>query len=75
MYAMNTLQNAGELYAHTAGYDDEMTEYINTLRNGILEAYSGIFQGFKNSSKTQLLIPYASNILQFLDSIYMEKDM
>ncbi|KAI4337988.1 hypothetical protein L6164_016346 [Bauhinia variegata] len=75
MYAMNTLQNAAEMYAHTAGYDDEMTEYINTLRNGILEAYSGIFQGFKNSSKTQLLIPYASRILQFLDSIYMEKDM
>ncbi|KAI9096802.1 hypothetical protein K1719_025981 [Acacia pycnantha] len=57
------------------GFDDEMTEYINSLRNGILEAYSGIFQGFKNSSKTQLLIPYAPHILQFLDSIYMEKDM
>ncbi|KAL0403246.1 UNVERIFIED_CONTAM: Importin subunit beta-1 [Sesamum radiatum] len=44
-------------------------------RNGILEAYSGIFQGFKNSPKTQLLIPYAPHILQFLDSMYMEKDM
>jgi importin subunit beta-1 len=52
-----------------------MTEYTNSLRNGILEAYSGIFQGFKNSPRTQLLIPYAPHILQFLDSIYMEKDM
>ncbi|KAI7749707.1 hypothetical protein M8C21_028316 [Ambrosia artemisiifolia] len=34
-----------------------------------------IFQGFKNSPKTQLLIPYAPHILQFLDLIYMEKDM
>ncbi|QHN76999.1 Importin [Arachis hypogaea] len=75
MYAMNTLQLASELYAHTSGFDDERTEYINSLKNGILEAYSGIFQGFKNSSKTQLLIPYAPHILQFLDSIYMEKDM
>lgn len=75
MYAMNTLQLAAETYAHASGFDDEMTEYINSLRNGILEAYSGIFQGFKNSSKTQLLIPYAPHILQFLDSIYMEKDM
>ncbi|XP_028789846.1 importin subunit beta-1-like [Neltuma alba] len=75
MYAMNTLQLAAEMYAHTSGFDDEMSEYINSLRNGILEAYSGIFQGFKNSSKTQLLIPYAPHILQFLDSIYMEKDM
>ncbi|KAL5539334.1 hypothetical protein UlMin_024316 [Ulmus minor] len=75
MYAMPMLQNAAELSAHTSGADDEMTEYTNALRNGILEAYSGIFQGFKNSPKTQLLIPYAPHILQFLDSIYMERDM
>ncbi|MFS7913227.1 putative armadillo-like helical, importin beta family [Helianthus anomalus] len=36
---------------------------------------AGIFEGFKNSPKTQLLIPYAPHILQFLDLIYMEKDM
>ncbi|KAL3630714.1 Importin subunit beta-1 [Castilleja foliolosa] len=75
MYAMPMLQSAAELSAHTSGADDEMIEYTNLLRNGILEAYSGIFQGFKNSSKTQLLIPYAPHILQFLDSMYMEKDM
>ncbi|KAL8134660.1 hypothetical protein AgCh_009622 [Apium graveolens] len=75
MYAMPMLQSAAELSAHTSGADDEMIEYTNLLRNGILEAYSGIFQGFKNSTKTQLLIPYAPHILQFLDSIYMEKDM
>ncbi|EEF46522.1 importin beta-1, putative [Ricinus communis] len=75
MYAMPMLQSAAELSAHTAGADDEMIEYTNSLRNGILEAYSGILQGFKNSPKTQLLIPYAPHILQFLDSIYMEKDM
>lgn len=75
MYAMPMLQSAAELSSHTSGADDEMIEYTNLLRNGILEAYSGIFQGFKNSPKTQLLIPYAPHILQFLDSIYMEKDM
>ncbi|KAK6117740.1 hypothetical protein DH2020_048529 [Rehmannia glutinosa] len=69
MYAMPMLQSAAELSAHTAGADDEMIEYTNILRNGILEAYSGIFQGFKNSPKTQLLIPYAPHILQFLDSM------
>ncbi|KAL3653658.1 Importin subunit beta-1 [Castilleja foliolosa] len=75
MYAMPMLQSAAELSAHTSSADDEMIEYTNLLRNGILEAYSGIFQGFKNSPKTQLLIPYAPHILQFLDSMYMEKDM
>ncbi|PQQ04272.1 importin subunit beta-1 [Prunus yedoensis var. nudiflora] len=75
MYAMPMIQSAAEMSVHTAGADDEMTEYTNSLRNGILEAYSGIFQGFKNSPKTQLLISYAPHILQFLDSIYMGKDM
>ncbi|KAK8679845.1 hypothetical protein V6N13_108809 [Hibiscus sabdariffa] len=74
MWAMSALQSAAELSTHTAG-DDELIEYTNSLRNGILEAYSGIFQGFKNSPKTQLLIPYAPHILQFLDGIYMGKDM
>ncbi|KAB2596833.1 importin subunit beta-1-like [Pyrus ussuriensis x Pyrus communis] len=75
MYAMPMIQSAAEMSAHTAGGDDEMTEYTNSLRNGILEAYSGIFQGFKNSPKTQVLISYAPHILQFLDSIYRRKDM
>ncbi|KAI9173477.1 hypothetical protein LWI28_022922 [Acer negundo] len=75
MYAMPMLQSAAELSVHTSGVDDDMTEYTNSLRNGILEAYSGIFQGFKGSPKTQLLMPYAPHVLQFLDSLYMEKDM
>ncbi|KAI6701972.1 hypothetical protein NL676_011108 [Syzygium grande] len=74
-YAMPMLQSAAELSAHASGADDDMTEYTNSLRNGILEAYSGIFQGFKGSLKTQLLMPYAPHILQFLDSLYMEKEM
>ena len=74
IYAMPMLQSAAEMSARTCA-DDELTDYTNSLRNGILEAYSGIFQGFKNSPKTQLLIAYAPHILQFLDSIYMGKDM
>ncbi|XP_009351972.1 importin subunit beta-1 [Pyrus x bretschneideri] len=75
MYAMPMIQSAAEMSAHTASADDVMTEYTNSLRNGILEAYSGIFQGFKNSPKTQVLITYAPHILQFLDSLYKRKDM
>ncbi|XP_051142543.1 importin subunit beta-1-like [Andrographis paniculata] len=75
MYAVPMLQSAAEVSVHTSGVDDEMIEYTNLLRNGILEAYSGIFQGFKNSAKAELLVQHAPHILQFLDSIYMEKDM
>ncbi|XP_047968974.1 importin subunit beta-1-like [Salvia hispanica] len=75
MYTMPMLQSAAELSVHASGVDDEIIEYTNLLRNGILEAYSGILQGFKNSPKTQLLIPYSPHILQFLDSLYLEQDM
>lgn len=75
MFAMPMLQSAAELSAHTSEADDEKLDYTNLVRNGILEACYGIFQGIKNSTKTQLLIPHALHILQFLDSIYMEKDM
>ncbi|OIV93622.1 hypothetical protein TanjilG_04854 [Lupinus angustifolius] len=75
LYAMPMLQGAAELSANTAGADDDLLDYTNSLRNGILEAYSGIFQGFKGSPKTQLLLPYAPHVLQFLDTLYTEKDM
>ncbi|KAJ0787787.1 putative armadillo-like helical, importin beta family [Helianthus annuus] len=76
MYAMPMLQSAAELSAHTSSANDEMIEYTNLLRNDILEAYSRIFQGFKNSPKTQLLIPYAPQSFSLVvDLIYMEKDM
>ncbi|KAL5551558.1 hypothetical protein UlMin_001734 [Ulmus minor] len=75
VYAMPMIQGAAELSVRTSGADDDMIEYTNSLRNGILEAYSGIFQGFKGSAKAQLLMPYAPHVLQFLDSLYLEKDM
>jgi len=75
IYAMPMLQSAADLSAHTTATDDEMLDYTNQLRNGILEAYSGILQGFKSSPKTQLLMPYAPHILQFLDALYNGKDM
>ncbi|CAL9159452.1 unnamed protein product [Musa hybrid cultivar] len=75
IYAMPMLQSAAELSAHAVATDDEMLEYTNELRNGILEAFSGILQGFKRCPKTQLLMPYAPHILQFLDRLSNEKDM
>ncbi|XP_072978367.1 importin subunit beta-1-like [Typha angustifolia] len=75
IYAMPMLQSAAEMSARAASADDEMLEYTNQLRNGILEAYSGILQGFKNSPKTQILMPYAPYVLLLIDTLYKEKDM
>lgn len=72
-YAMPMLQGAAEVSAQATSKDDETILYTNELRKGILEAYSGIYQGFKNT-KMDSLIPYTGHILQFLESIYQDKD-
>lgn len=41
---MNMLAQAQSVCGSTAGQDEEMVEYINTLRESVLEAYSGIVQ-------------------------------
>lgn len=49
--------------------DEEMVEYINMLRESILEAYTGIIQGLKAGNRMDLFLPYAQSILQFLQQI------
>ena len=49
--------------------DDEMIDYVNILREGILEAYTGIVQGLKESNRTEALIPYVESIMIFLELI------
>ncbi|XP_078428286.1 ARM repeat superfamily protein [Wolffia australiana] len=75
IYAMPMLQSAAELTVRVTTADEDILEFTNQLRNGILEAYSGILQGFKSSAKAQLLLPFAPNIIQYLDALYLDKDM
>ena len=49
--------------------DEDMIEYINMLRESILEAYTGIIQGLKAGSRIDLFLPYAQSVLQFLQVI------
>eukprot|EP00271_Cylindrocystis_brebissonii_P014951 TRINITY_DN366_c1_g1_i1.p1 TRINITY_DN366_c1_g1~~TRINITY_DN366_c1_g1_i1.p1 ORF type:complete len:871 (+),score=159.24 TRINITY_DN366_c1_g1_i1:222-2834(+) len=73
-YAMPMLQSAAVMSAqHMATRDDELLDYNNQLRSGILEAYSGIFQGFK-TGKADLMLPYAEHILRFIETIHQDKE-
>ncbi|EFJ12281.1 hypothetical protein SELMODRAFT_158150 [Selaginella moellendorffii] len=72
-YAMPMLQSAAELSVMQAAGDDEMLDYNNQLRTGILEAYSGIFQAFKGT-KPEAMMPYVAGILQFIESVYQDKE-
>jgi len=75
-YALTMLESASALSIQTqqvAAEDDDMIDYNNSLRNGILEAYSGLFQGFKNSKQQlQAFHDNARQIIAFIESIYMD---
>lgn len=61
---LGILRQAGEV---NMGRDDEdLIEYINTLRNSILEAYTGILQGLKASNKQDSVLPAIEAIIEFL---------
>mmetsp|Transcript_47014 Transcript_47014/g.56853 ORF Transcript_47014/g.56853 Transcript_47014/m.56853 type:complete len:869 (-) Transcript_47014:375-2981(-) len=49
--------------------DEELVEYVNTLREGILEAYTGIIQGMKDGGRVEVLVPYVDAIFRFLEML------
>eukprot|EP00562_Extubocellulus_spinifer_P003635 CAMPEP_0178537046 /NCGR_PEP_ID=MMETSP0696-20121128/36395_1 /TAXON_ID=265572 /ORGANISM="Extubocellulus spinifer, Strain CCMP396" /LENGTH=871 /DNA_ID=CAMNT_0020169277 /DNA_START=56 /DNA_END=2671 /DNA_ORIENTATION=+ len=53
--------------------DDELIEYVNSLREGILEAYTGIVQGLKDGGKAAALMPYTDAIFSFLDMLSQDE--
>lgn len=63
--AMAVLQQASLVRAPTDA-DFEMNEYINDLREGIAEAYTGIVTGFRTGAHEAILQPYIESTLAFL---------
>ncbi|CAM9669741.1 unnamed protein product, partial [Discosporangium mesarthrocarpum] len=66
---MNMLEQAQQACRVSEGQDEEMVDYINSLREGVLEAYSGIAQGLNEQGNNQMtqLIPYLPGIVAFLE--------
>jgi len=46
--------------------DEDLVEYINTLRVSILEAYTGIMQGLKEAKKQEMVLPAIDAIRDLL---------
>ena len=53
--------------------DEDMIDYINMLRESILEAYTGIIQGLKEGNRIDLFQPYVQSVLEFLQQIAMDE--
>jgi len=69
---IGVLQQAGAMRADPSNYD--LVEYINQLREGILEAYAGIIAGLKSASKTDLILPHVPTICTFLHVVVTDQD-
>jgi importin subunit beta-1 len=49
--------------------DEDLVEFLNMLRESILEAFVGIIQGLRDGNMLQQFVQYVSPILQFLQVI------
>lgn len=52
----------------------EMMDYLDSLNEGILEAYSGIILGLKAAGKAAALAPYMQSLFGFLSSLHGDPD-
>jgi importin subunit beta-1 len=66
------LQQAAQISTADAASNFEMLDYIVSLREGIVDAWSGIVMALRSSNKQQLLQPYIESIFQLLNSVFQD---
>ncbi|KAF7297087.1 Importin N-terminal domain-containing protein [Mycena indigotica] len=69
---MTVLRQAGALQPNPLDYD--MLDYVGQLREGILEAYTGLVSGFKGTAKVAVLLPYVESILELIHRCAADED-
>ncbi|KAG8835928.1 karyopherin beta [Serendipita sp. 399] len=65
---MGVLRQAGEQKVDAKDY--ETFDYYSQLREGLLEAYTGIVTGLKATEKKTLLLDHIQSIFKFLQLVY-----
>lgn len=78
MIVLQMLQQASTLQVDTNDY--EMVEYLNELRESVLEAYTGIIQGLKGTDRTphpdiELLKTHVPHMIQYLVTIAQDPEI
>ncbi|KAL1739490.1 armadillo-type protein, partial [Schizophyllum fasciatum] len=69
---MDVLGQASQLNPNPLDYDS--IDYIGELRKGILEAYTGVVTGLKNTEKVPLLLNYAQRILELVHKCLSDEE-
>lgn len=74
---LNALHQASAIQADPNDYD--LIDYFNELREGCLDAYTGILQGLKGNNNTpvdlSIVAPHLNNILAFLDILAKDQNI
>lgn len=78
MVVLQMLQQAAQLRVDTSDY--EMVEYLNELRESVLEAYTGIIQGLKGPDKVpnqdvKVLEPHVTAIVSFVVTVAQDPEI
>jgi len=61
------LQQAGAVsYEPDQSEDDDLMEYINSMRSSVIDAYTGILQGMKSDGKQNVLIPAIDKVIELV---------
>jgi len=50
--------------------DDELVDYLNELREGIFEAYTGILQGLRTDSQVEQALGYSQHLVNFVAHVF-----
>ncbi|KAG0031278.1 karyopherin beta [Podila clonocystis] len=69
---MGVLAQACNIRASPTDYD--MIDYVNQLREGIVDAYVGIVQGLKAGERSDMLLPHLAHVFEFLNTIFNDAD-
>ncbi|THY47692.1 ARM repeat-containing protein [Aureobasidium pullulans] len=64
------LQQAASISVPDSSF--EMLEYVVTLREGIMDAWSGAFMAMRSAGKSQLLAPYVESVFSLLQIIFQD---
>ena len=62
---LTMLEQAGTVSAETD--DEDLIEYISSLREAILEAYTGILHGLGDGKNLDVLVPHLEALLTFME--------
>eukprot|EP00741_Cyanophora_paradoxa_P021338 tig00021348_g20597.t1 len=74
-YFSTVMAMLGQAAATQINTDDyELAEYLNQLRESILEAYTGILQGLKTDKRAEVFLAYVDGVMDLLRRVYEDQN-